>query len=375
LKASPIAATMHPMRYAVIIAGGSGTRLWPMSRLLQPKQLLPLIQGRSLLEVAFGRLGTLLPAENILVCAAAADQPRIVQLLGIKEEQFLGEPVGRDTLPALAFSTAVIARRDPEAVVGVFTADHLIQPVEVFRAVVNAGYREIESRPDGLLTFGITPTRPATEYGYLELGGEVNAGAREVRRFKEKPDLATARRYLEQGPGRYLWNSGMFVWTARAFLRCVEQFEPEVHAEVQTAAQASQRPEGAATLAEVYPRLKRISVDYAIMEPASADPDIPVLALPMALDWRDIGSWSSYAEACIQDVSGNASPSARSALVDCSGTLVASTDPEHLIAAVGCDELIIVHTANATLICPKTRAEEIKDLQARVLAEHGEDYV
>ncbi|MBN1834742.1 MAG: mannose-1-phosphate guanylyltransferase [Spirochaetales bacterium] len=363
------------MRYAVIMAGGSGTRLWPMSRRERPKQLLPLIGGRSLLELAFERLGPLIAPENTLVCAAEAHRQCIVQLLGIGDRQFLGEPVGRDTLPALAYSAAVIARRDPDAVIGVFTADHVIEPVESFRAVVKSGYGAVGDRPEALLTFGITPTHPATGYGYLELGESAEGDVREVTRFKEKPDAATARRYFERGPQRYLWNSGMFVWQARTFLSCVERLAPAVHAGVQRIAAAWDGSERSATLEETYPKLQKISVDYGIMEPASADPEVPVLAVPMALRWRDIGSWTSYAEACACDADGNAAPAGRAALVDCSGTLVASTDPEHLIAAIGCEDLVIVHTENATLICPRERAEEIKGLQARILNEHGENYV
>ena len=362
------------MRYALIMAGGSGTRLWPVSRRSRPKQLLPLIGGRSLLELAFERLEHLITPENTLVCAAEADRRRIVQLLGIGDRQFLGEPVGRDTLPALAYGAAVIARWDPEAVVGAFTADHVIEPVEAFRAVVAAGYATVEERPEALLTFGITPTHPATGYGYLDLGETAGAGAREVVRFKEKPELAAARRYLEQGPERYLWNSGMFVWKAQTFLSCVERFAPDVHAGIRRIAATWDTSDRLSTLQQVYPQLQKISVDYGIMEPASADPDTPVLALPMSLEWRDIGSWTSYANACARDADDNAVPSGRSTLLDCRGTLAVSTDPQHLIAAVGCQNLIVVHTDNATLICPRDRAEEIKALQARIAEEHGADY-
>jgi mannose-1-phosphate guanylyltransferase len=225
------------------------------------------------------------------------------------------------------------------------------------------------------LTFGITPTHPASGFGYLELGDPAAAGTREVRRFKEKPDQETARRYLESGPDRYLWNSGMFVWKASTFLACVERYEPEVHAGIERIAASWDTSERVSALGELYPGLRKISVDYGVMEPASADPSVRLLTIPMPLHWRDIGSWSSYAEACPQDVRGNSVASGRATLVDCSGTLTASTDPKHLIAAVGCQDLIIVHTDTATLVCPKDRAQEIKDLQARILTEQGEDYL
>jgi mannose-1-phosphate guanylyltransferase len=158
-------------------------------------------------------------------------------------------------------------------------------------------------------------------------------------------------------------------------LSYLERFQPEVHAGIQSIAEAWNTRDRQPVLEERYPKLKKISVDYGIMEPASADPGVPLLAIPMMLDWHDIGSWTSYAETRARDAHGNTAPSGRSVLVDCTGTLVASTEPGHLIAAVGCEDLIIVHTANATLVCPKARAEEIKDLQARIRTEHGEDYV
>jgi mannose-1-phosphate guanylyltransferase len=363
------------MRYAVIIAGGSGTRLWPMSRGNRPKQLLPLIGGRSLLELAFERLETVVAPSSRLVCAAERDRGRIVALLGLEDRQFLGEPTGRDTLPALALSASLVALRDPGAVMGVFTADHVIEPVERFRAVVRHGFEAVEARPEALVTFGITPTLPATGYGYLELGSARSGGPREVLRFKEKPDAHTARRYLEAGPERFLWNSGMFVWKAATFLSCLERFAPDMAAGIRRIAHAWDTDQGPSVLGEIYPGLKRISVDYGIMEPASADPEIPILALPMELSWRDIGSWVSYAEVCRRDDAGNAAPAGRSVPLDSTGMLTVSTDPEHLIAVVGCQDLIVVHTGNATLVCPKERAEEIKDLQARIRREHGEDYV
>jgi len=363
------------MRYAVIIAGGSGTRLWPMSRRQRPKQLLPLIGGRSLLQAAFARLGSVVPAAHRLVCAAESDRRKILELLGLGDEQFLGEPVGRDTLAAVTLSAAVVCRRDPQATLGVFTADHVIEPADTFRSVVEMGYQAVERRPEALLTFGITPTHPATGYGYLELGNVAVEGTREVRRFKEKPNLATARRYLAGGPGRYLWNSGMFIWKARTLLSCVRKYAPEVYAGIDRIVAEWDGERRLPALRERYPGLKKISVDYGVMEPASADPEVPVLALPMELHWRDIGSWTSYAEACARDAAGNASPSGKSLLVDCRGVLSASSDPRHLIAAVGCEDLIIVHTENATLVCPKGRAQEVKELQARILSEQGEEYL
>jgi mannose-1-phosphate guanylyltransferase len=364
------------MRYAVIIAGGSGTRLWPMSRAALPKQLIPFIGGRSLLEIAVQRLEGLVPPERLTVCAGQSHAEAIGRVLPqLTGDRFFGEPCGRDTLNAVGFTAAVLARRDPDAVIGVFTADHVIEPVERFRSVVDAGFSLVERRRDTLLTFGITPTGPATGYGYLELGAELEGSARRLRLFHEKPDLATATQYFEAGPERFLWNGGMFVWRADTLLDCIRRYAPENHAGLMQIAEAWDSPRRPSVLNEVYPTLKRISVDYAVMEPASRDPAVTVAAIPMPLDWLDVGSWPSFAATCPRDEHGNSLAAERTVLVDTHGTLVASNDSKHLIATIGCDGLIIVHTPDATLVCRADRADAIKDLYKQIAERYGQDAI
>jgi mannose-1-phosphate guanylyltransferase len=364
------------MRYAVIIAGGSGTRLWPMSRASLPKQLIPFIGGRSLLEIAVERLAGLTPPERCFVCAGQAHAEAIGRALPwLGPGQFLGEPCGRDTLNAIGLSAAVLARHDPEATLGVFTADHIIEPVDRFRSIVDTGYAIIERHPETLLTFGIAPTGPATGYGYLELGDVLDGSARRLRQFREKPDLETAQRYFEAGPDRFLWNSGMFVWRGATLLDCIRRYAPENHAGLMRIAAAWDGPRRQAVLAEVYPTLKRISVDYAVMEPASHDPAVTVAALPMPLGWLDVGSWPSFAETCPRDEQGNALAAKRTLLLDTHGTLAASSDPNHLIATIGCENLIIVHTSDATLVCRADCADAIKELHGQIALRFGQDAV
>ncbi|MEN6405157.1 MAG: mannose-1-phosphate guanylyltransferase [Thermoguttaceae bacterium] len=361
------------MRYGLIIAGGSGTRLWPMSRAATPKQLIPLIGGRSLLEIAMRRLDGLLPADRCLVCAGATHAEAVRRVLpGLGADRFLGEPCGRDTLNAVGFAAAVLAQRDPEAIIAVFTADHVIEPIDRFQKIVESGFRLVEKYPKTLVTFGVTPTEAAVGYGYLELGEPLDDSARRVRQFREKPDPATARRYFEAGPEQYLWNSGMFVWRADTLLDCIRRFAPHNYEGLQRIAEAWNTPRRRQTLEEVYPTLPKISVDYAVMEPASRDASVAVAALSMPLRWRDVGSWPSLAETCPHDEHGNAKAASRTLLVDTRGTLVASSDPNHLIATLGCDDLIVVHTPDATLVCRRDCADAIKELHKKIAADHGE---
>ncbi|MEQ9453799.1 MAG: mannose-1-phosphate guanylyltransferase [Phycisphaeraceae bacterium] len=366
------------MRYALIIAGGSGTRLWPMSTRDLPKQLIPLFNGRSLLELAVERLLGLVDADKLYICAGESMKDVMLRKIpSLSADRFIAEPMGRDTLNAVALSCAVLQKIDPDATVGVFTADQLIEPAGTFCKVVSSGYDVAESSDDLLVTFGVEPTHPATGYGYLELAKDLpgQQNTKLVGTFKEKPDLATAERYVSQGPDRFLWNSGMFVWQAKTLLRAVEQFAPENHGPIMDLASSWGTSEWSSRAAEIYPSLKKISIDFAVMEPASESSDFRVAALPLPIRWLDVGSWPSYQGTLTPDGEGNATSGCKQTLLDCRNTLVASDDPDHLVAAIGLEDVIIIRTDKATLVCRAEDAERIKQLHAAVGDAHGDDYL
>lgn len=358
------------------MAGGAGTRLWPMSRENQPKQLIPFIGGKSLLQIAAHRLEGLVPVPQRYICAANRQEPLIRQALPeLGSAQFLGEPCGRDTLNAVGFSAAILAKSDPDAVMAIFTADHIIEPIPEFLKIVEQGYQLAECHPDTLVTFGIAPTHAATAYGYLQLGKPFGNGARLVDQFKEKPGAPIAEDYFKAGPTRYLWNSGMFVWRARTLLDCLRRYQPENYAAITTIAAAWGTPRQQQVLNEVYPSLKKISVDFAIMEPASRDAAVKVAAVPMPLQWLDVGSWPSFGQTCTRDADGNATGVGKSLFLRSERVLAASSDPGHLLVTVGCKDLIVIHTPEATLILSADQAESVKDVQRLVAENFGAGYV
>ncbi|GAA2179080.1 mannose-1-phosphate guanylyltransferase [Brooklawnia cerclae] len=354
------------MRYVVIMAGGSGKRLWPLSRQGEPKQLLPLFEGRSLLQLAWDRVSRVVAPEQVLVCTGA-DYADVVrrQLPELAPENLLGEPEGRDSLNAAAWPAAVLAARDPDAVVAMVTADQLISPVEVFTEALTNGFRLAEDRPDVLVTFGVVPTSPHTGYGYLARGQDIAGYGRAsaVDEFREKPDAATAQEYLASG--RYWWNSGMFVWRARTFLDQLAVLLPGTYAKV---LELAARPE---LLPEIYPTLLKISVDYAVMEPVSrGEGSARVAAIALDITWADVGSFASLWDVLDHDADCNARMGT-TVVRESSGNLLVNATDDSVLAVLGLDDVVVVRTEFATLVAPLSASQQIKTLVEQVADEAG----
>ncbi len=358
------------MRYIVIMAGGSGKRLWPLSRQGMPKQLLRLLDGQSLLRLAYERVAGMVPDEQILVCTGA-DYVEVVreELPELPEGNLLGEPEGRDSLNAVTWPAAVLTARDPEAVVAMLGSDHLMHPVDRFRAAVEHAFEVAEQVPDALVTFGVVPTSPHTGLGYLHRGEPISGhpDVFSLVDFREKPDRATAETYLASGD--YWWNAGMFVWRTRTLLDQLERLLPDAYALI---TELTERPD---RLDELFPQLPKISVDYAIMEPVAAGrASAHVLAVALPITWHDVGGFVALGEQLPTDAEGNASQGV-TVLVDSRDNVVINTAADgRLVAVVGLTDTVIVQTSDITLVCPVSETERIKELLDQVTGQLGSRY-
>ncbi len=341
--------------------------MWPLSRRNRPKQLLRIIEGRSLLFEAYQRLDLMFAPSDIYVVALAEHLPAISrELPRLPPENFIGEPTGRDTANAIALAASILHEKSPETVMGVFTADHVIRPADRFIDIFKRGFEAAERYPDALVTFGIKPTEPNTGLGYIHRGEPVSPGVWAVKGFKEKPDLDTARQYVTSG--NYYWNSGMFVWRTAAILEQLRVYLPQSHSAAGRLAKAWVSEEGAKLAAELYPDLTKISIDFAVMEKAPK-----VLAVEMALDWLDLGSWTALAAVSNKDSAGNTKALQRAAAMFSRNNIVVAED-EHLIALVGVENLVVVHSGDATLVCHRDQIQRVKDLVAELERGYGELY-
>lgn len=338
-------------KYAVVMAGGAGTRLWPAARQDSPKQLQKLIFDKPLIAETVDRLSAFYPLQRIFVVTAARYAEQIQEAVpDLRKMNVISEPFGRNTAAAIALAAFRIHRDDRDSTFGVFPADHVIlKPEALYQALAFAHDLVLQHR---VVDIGVPPSHPETGYGYIELGDVLEARdglqARQVRRFVEKPSLQTAQEYVRAG--NYIWNSGMFVWTAEKYLDALRQELPQTYEPLQDAFSSGAVDQ----LTEAYEHIQDISVDYAIMEKVS-----DVVALPVDFGWRDIGDWAALYDMMEHDDDGNAIEGKHVSL-DTHGSLLLSS--QRLIATIGIDDLVVIDTGDVLLVVPRGRAQDVKKL-------------
>lgn len=345
------------MLHAVIMAGGSGTRFWPLSRSETPKQLLNLAGDRTMIQQAFDRCIGIIPAErvwvvtNIRQLAATREQ-----LPEIPASNFLAEPMARNTAPCIGLAAIHLQARDPQAQMLIMPADHVIAPTEGFHAAVHKAQELIEAHPDWLSLFGVVPFFPSTGFGYIERGKVLQSNGSpvfEVESFREKPDHETATQYLKRG--NFFWNCGIFVWQAQTILNAIHQYEPAIAQHLENIAAAIGTPEEQTALQREFEACPSISIDYAVLERAQK-----IAVVEALFDWDDVGSWQALHRLQGTDQSGNTIVGNHLG-IDTHKCVVRSSG-HHLIATLGMHNCIIVHTPDVTLVADKEDENAIKQL-------------
>ena len=346
------------MLHAIIMAGGSGTRFWPKSRRDQPKQLLHLHGDATMLQQTVARIEPMVPAKNIVIVTGSdqADATR-AQLAGIPTENIVAEPCPRDTAACVGLAAWIVRKKDPDGIMIVMPADHVIQPIASFLNTVRAAVEVIENDPTTLVTFGIKPTRPETGYGYIERGELLDTRdgipVNRVIQFREKPDLETAEAFL--AAGNFAWNSGMFLWKASTILDELQRHRPNLAAALGRVAEALGTPAEREVVAREYPQMERAPIDKAVMEKAAN-----VRVLEVRYEWSDVGDWRSLAELLPHDDEGNAIQG-NVVAQDTSGSIIISDDGG-LIATLGLSDIVVVHSGNATLVARRSQLDKLKAL-------------
>lgn len=341
---------------AVMLAGGSGKRFWPLSAADEPKQFLRVADDRSMIQATWDRLDGLIPPERRLIITADrfADQCR-EQLPDLPAENLIGEPEQRDTAAAAILGAAIAERRWPGAVAVTLPADHLIDPAERFQHLLRHA-ADMARREGALCTIGIPPTYPSTGYGYIERGEGLSIGgdlkAFRVARFAEKPDRETAEQYIDTG--RFYWNAGIFIWSAATLLEEAARHMKDHHAALGRAVDAWDTDRWPAAFAEAYSQVEKISVDYGIMERTDR-----AAVVEATFNWSDLGGWIAVGDLLPQDGSGN-QVRGQTILQDCGGTVVFNGSAERPVICLGLEDMVVAHTDNGVLVCPKGRVEQLK---------------
>lgn len=349
------------MLHAVIMAGGSGTRFWPQSRRTLPKQLLPLASPQTLLQETFARCAGWIPPERIHVVtnhSQSAETRR--QLDRVPSANVLAEPCGRNTAPCIGLAAIELVRTDPEAVMLVMPADHVIRPVAAFQEAANRAVEIVNAAPDSFVLFGVPPTYPSTGFGYIERGPARAGGEKAgfaVAAFREKPNQQVAQEFV--AAGRYYWNCGIFVWRAQRILDALAEFQPEIHRRLERLAAAQGTDRWESVFPAEFAQMTSISIDHAVLEKARG-----VVMLEAPFEWDDVGSWNALARLLGTDVAGNTIDGPHCG-IDTKGCII-RTGKDHLIATIGLEDLLVVHTPDATLVARKDDEDAIRKLVALI---------
>lgn len=354
--------------YAMILAGGGGTRLWPLSRQQQPKHLLPLYGEQSMLAQTYSRLQPLVPNERVLVVTVADHaQAACAEIVTVPPENIVVEPVGRGTAACIGLAALLIRKRDGDAVMIATPADHTVEDDEGFRSVLRAAFGVAQD--NYLVTLGIVPRGPETGYGYIQrgalLGQNMGHDVYHVDSFTEKPDLATALRFVSSG--QYYWNSGIFIWKVSVILSEIRRWMPELYTGLMEIEPVLGTPKQSQAIKRVWPELRTVSVDVGVMERAN-----DVVMIPADVGWSDVGCWSSVASSLPDDANGNVLQGEHIAL-DCEDTFIHSSG--RLVAALGLRGMVVIDTGDAVLVCPKERAQDVRKIVEQLRLEGKEKYL
>ncbi|MDR2115998.1 MAG: mannose-1-phosphate guanyltransferase [Planctomycetaceae bacterium] len=371
------------MLYAVILAGGSGTRLWPESRQSLAKQFLSFETNRTMLESTVRRLNSLIPIEQIRTLTGQSMIELIEKSLpNLPKDHILAEPAARNTAPCIGWAAVKLFKNDPDATMIVLPSDHVIQPDDVFCNTLRFAVDLVEELPQRLVTLGIKPTFPSTSYGYIQrnrnspLESPVTekwknlTTAFNVVRFHEKPPLEKALEFLKSG--NFGWNAGIFVWKAKTILELINRFEPEIGEHLNTIANVIGTDQEQIVTERIFPMMKKISIDFAVMERAET-----IIMLEACFSWDDVGTWCSldrlYAEQHDQD--GNLAVGSKILTINSSNCIVRCNDPNHLFALLGIENVIIVQTPDATLIARKDCEESVREIIEKLKKQNRNEYL
>lgn len=363
---------MNEHSYAVIMAGGGGTRLWPVSRKNRPKQLLPLLGEETLFQSTVARLVDLFPSKRILV-VTVEEQAREMQkqVPSIPVENYLIEPEPRGTAAVIGLAATVLKQRDPNAVMAVLPSDHFIRNRNLFHYLLRAAFEVAQQ--NYLVTLGITPLYPSTAYGYIQQGdpltGDLKYPVYRVLHFKEKPDEKTAQGFLRSGD--HSWNSGMFIWRADAILGEIQRQMPKLDAALKKISAAWGTAKQDEVLASCWQDLETVTVDYGVMEHAEQ-----VVVVPAGgLGWNDVGSWDTLFDVLFPDMHGNVSASVQHLALETHNTLVYGNNHERLVVTIGVDDTVIVDTGDVLLVCKADQAQKVREVVEHLKKHQQENYL